>query len=50
MLHSLQWDTLEARRNKCRVVLLFKIISKLVDILPEEQLLPTNSIIHEDIH
>ena len=37
MLHSLKW-------SKYCVVLLFKIINKLVDMQPEEQLLPTNSI------
>ena len=44
MLHHLKWDTLEARRNNLRVILLYKIINKLVDISPEKQLVLTNSI------
>ena len=45
MLHSLQWNTLEARRNNSHAVLLYKIINKMVDIqLAEGQLLLTNSI------
>ena len=45
MLHQLQWDTLEARRNNLCVILLYKITNKLVDIFPEEQqLVLTNSV------
>ena len=44
MLHRLQWDTLEARQNNLRVILLYKIINKMVDIFPEEQLVLTNSV------
>ena len=36
MLHQLQWDSLEARRNNLRVISLYKIINKLVDIFREE--------------
>ena len=44
MLHQLQWDTSEARRNNPRVILFYKI-NKLVDIFSEaEQLLLTNSV------
>ena len=45
MLHSLQWDTLEARHNNLHAVLLYKIINKMVDIQqPEGLLMLTNSI------
>ena len=45
MLHSLQWDTLEARRNNLRAILLYKIINKMVDLQqPEGLLMLTNSI------
>ena len=45
MLHSLQWDTLEARHNNLRAILLYKIINKMVDIQqPEELLILTYSI------
>ena len=42
MLHHLKWDTLEARRNNLRVILLYKIFNKLVNISPEKQLVLTN--------
>ena len=41
MLHSLKWDTLEARHNNFHVVLLFKIINKLVDIATIRRTTPT---------
>ena len=45
MLHSLQWDTLEARCNNLHAILLYKIINKMVDIQqPEGLLMLTNSI------
>ena len=44
MLHCLQWDTLKARQNNFRVILLYKIINKMVDVFPEEQLVLTNSV------
>ena len=44
MLHHLKRDTLEARRNNLRIMLLHKIINKLVDISLEKQLVLTNSI------
>jgi len=44
LLHRLQWDTLEARRNNLRVILLYKIINKIVDIYAEGQLIFANSV------
>ena len=40
MLGDRQWETLESRRTKIQLALLFKIINDLVDILAEEYMSP----------
>ena len=42
MLDHLEWESLEARRTKCKLTMLFKIINDLVDILQEEYLTPAS--------
>ena len=42
MLHQLQWDNLEARRNSLTSVPVILLYNKLVDIFSEERLLLTN--------
>ena len=41
MLGDLEWDTLETRRKKIRLTMMYKIINNLIDIRAEEYL--TNS-------
>lgn len=43
MLDHLEWETLEARRTKNRLVMFFKIIHGLVDIPAEEYLTPAST-------
>ena len=38
MLQHLQWETLESRRTKAQVAMLYKIINGLVDIRPEDHI------------
>ena len=42
MLGHLEWESLEARRTKCQLTMLFKIIDDLVDIPQEEYLTPAS--------
>ena len=54
MLHSLQWDTLEARRNNLRAVLLYKIINKMAGagtytLNNQKDYLCLQTALHEDI-
>ena len=42
MLDHLEWEYLEARRTKCQLTMLFKIINDLVDIPQEEYLTPAS--------
>ena len=43
MLNTLQWNTLEKRRNCLRIVLLYKIIHNKVEINAQEQLVPRST-------
>ena len=43
MLGDLQWETLESRRKKIKLIMLFKIVNDLVDILAEEYLSPAST-------
>ena len=43
MLNHLGWATLETRRSKLQLTVLFKIIHKLIDIPPSEYLTPASS-------
>jgi hypothetical protein len=46
MLGDLEWDTLETRRKKIRLTMMYKIINNLIDIRAEEYLTkPTKRII-----
>ena len=38
MLEHLEWESLESRRVKCQLTMLFKIINDLVDIPPDQYL------------
>jgi hypothetical protein len=38
MLGDLEWDTLETRRKKIRLTMMYKIINNLIDIRAEEYL------------
>ena len=38
MLGDLEWDTLETRRKKIRLAMMYKIINNLIDIRAEEYL------------
>ena len=42
-LQDLQWETLESRRMKSQLIMLFKIINDLVDIPAEEYLTPAST-------
>ena len=42
MLDHLEWESLEARRTKCQLTMMFKIIHDLVDIPQEEYLTPAS--------
>ena len=42
MLDHLEWESLEARRTKSQLTMLFKIINDLVDIPQEEYLKPAS--------
>ena len=41
MLHQLSWETLEQRRKKARVVMMYRVIHGLV-MIPDNQLVPTS--------
>ena len=43
MLGDLQWETLESRRTKIQLTMLFKIVNDLVDIPAEEYLSPAST-------
>ena len=43
MLEDLNWDTLEARRSKSQVTMMFKIINGLVDILAADFITPAST-------
>ena len=43
MLNSLQWQTLEKRRNNLRASLMYKIINDMVDINVHQQFRPSNT-------
>ena len=43
MLNSLQWHTLEKRRNNFRASLMYKIINYMVDINVHQQFRPSNT-------
>ena len=43
MLNSLQWHTLEKRRNNLRAALMYKIINDMVDINVHQQFRPSNT-------
>ena len=43
MLGDLQWETLESRRKKIHLTMLFKIVNDLVDIPAEEYLSPAST-------
>ena len=40
MLDALQWESLESRRTKIQLTLLFKIINEMVDIRADDYLIP----------
>ena len=41
ILSALKWDSLQLRRARARTIMLFRIHNRLVDISPEEYLVPT---------
>ena len=43
MLNHLEWETLETKRSKLQLTVLFKIIHELIDIPPSEYLTPASS-------
>ena len=43
MLTSLEWETLESRRQKLQLSMFFKIVTSLVDIRKEDYLTPAQS-------
>ena len=49
MLHSLQWDTLEARRNNLHAILLYKIITRWWTYNNQKDYLCLQTALHEDI-
>ena len=42
MLSELKWDTLEIRRKKSRLTLMYKLSHNLVDITTEDHLIPNS--------
>ena len=42
MLSKLKWDTLEIRRKKNRLTLMYKLSHNLVDIITEDHLIPNS--------
>ena len=44
MLNTLGWDSLQQRRARAKVIMLYHIHHRLVDIDPKEYLIPTGSI------
>ena len=50
MLSDLKWDTLETRRKKNRLTLMYKLSHNLVDINTEEQLIPNSELRTRNSH
>ena len=42
MITELEWDTLETRRKKNRLTLMYKLSHNLADIRPEDYLIPNS--------
>ena len=43
MLTDLEWETLESRRTKQQLTIVYKIVNNLIDIHPEQYLTPARS-------
>ena len=50
MLSDLKWDTLETRRKKNRLTLMYKLSHNLVDINTEEHLIPNSELRTRNSH
>ena len=50
MLSDLKWDTLETRRKKNRLTLIYKLSHNLVDINTEEHLIPNSELRTRNSH